>query len=114
MSIVAAAKHGAIFKDTERLRYKESDRIASTVAMLNSLGIQTKVTDCTFTVYPGTLMGGTVDSFHDHRIAMSAAIAAIVCQQPVTILHAECVEKSYPGFWEDYEKLGGKYDQFLR
>ena len=51
------------------------------------------------------LAGGTVDAMGDHRIAMSAAVAACVCTQPVTILGAECVEKSYPRFWQDYEQL---------
>ena len=53
------------------------------------------------------LKGGVVDSANDHRIAMSAAIAAIGCKEPVTILGAEAVEKSYPDFFEDYKKLGG-------
>ena len=55
-----------------------------------------------------TLRGGTVDSCRDHRIAMSAAVAALACREPVTVLGAESVEKSYPGFWEDYCRLGGR------
>ena len=54
------------------------------------------------TVLGTGLHGGTVDSMNDHRIAMSAAIAATVCTAPVTILGAECVEKSYPRVWEEY------------
>ena len=55
------------------------------------------------------LAGGvTVSGHNDHRIAMMAAIAAIRCEGPVTITGAECVKKSYPGFWEDYRSLGGK------
>ena len=49
-----------------------------------------------------------MDSFNDHRIAMMAAVAATRCEKPVTILGAECVAKSYPDFWEEYERLGGK------
>ena len=52
--------------------------------------------------------GGTVDGKNDHRVVMSAAIAATVCEGPVTILGAEAVNKSYPDFWEDFERLGGK------
>ena len=56
-----------------------------------------------------TLPGGaTVDSHNDHRIAMMAAIAATRCEKPVTVAGAECVAKSYPDFWEDYRRLGGK------
>ena len=56
------------------------------------------------------LKGGVVDSFGDHRIAMSAAIAATVCSEPVIIKNADAVEKSYPDFFKDYQKLGGIID----
>ena len=49
----------------------------------------------------------TIDCKNDHRIAMMAAIAATRSNGPVTLLGAECVAKSYPNFWEDYEMLGG-------
>ena len=52
------------------------------------------------------LTGGTVDCCNDHRIAMMAAIAATRCREPVTLLGAECVAKSYPDFWEHYRMLG--------
>ena len=54
------------------------------------------------------LTGGTVSSYNDHRIAMAAAVAATLCQEPVTITNAEAVNKSYPKFWEHLELLGGK------
>ena len=105
LSVVAAANHGAVFTDIARLRLKESDRMASTIAMLESLGGRAEATEDTLTVYGTGLTGGTVDSFGDHRIAMSAAIAATVCKEPVTILGAECVQKSYPKFREEYRRL---------
>lgn len=49
-----------------------------------------------------------MDSCQDHRIAMSAAIASIACENEVVITGAEAVRKSYPAFWEDFKKLGGK------
>ena len=49
-----------------------------------------------------------MDSYNDHRIAMMAAVAATCCQRPVTIAGAECVAKSYPNFWEDYQMVGGE------
>jgi 3-phosphoshikimate 1-carboxyvinyltransferase len=55
-----------------------------------------------------------VDARNDHRIAMAAAIAATVSKGAVTILGAECVEKSYPHFWGEYAHLGGKYEQHIR
>ena len=52
-----------------------------------------------------------MDSHNDHRIAMMAAIAATRCERPVTVTGAECVAKSYPNFWEDYERLGGRIER---
>ena len=114
LSVAAAAQHGAVFTDIRRLRMKESDRVASVIAMLTSLGGRAEADENTLTVYPASFTGGIVDSCNDHRIAMSAAIAATVCTGPVTILGAECVRKSYPSFWEEYRRLGGHYEQHVR
>lgn len=114
LSVVAAAKFGAVFTDICRLRLKESDRVAAIVAMINGLGGKAVATENTITVFGTGLTGGVVDSFSDHRIAMSAAIAATICKEPVTITQAHCVNKSYPSFWETYHALGGNYDQHLR
>ena len=114
LSVAAASNHGAVFTDIRRLRLKESDRVASVMAMLKSLGGRAEADDNTLTVFPSGFTGGVVDSFNDHRIAMSAAIAATVCTGQVTVLGAECVSKSYPGFWEEYRRLGGNYEQHVR
>ena len=114
LSVVAAANRGATFTNIQRLRLKESDRVASTIAMIESLGGKAESNENTLTVYAAGLTGGTVDACNDHRIAMSAAIAATVCTRPVTILGAECVKKSYPKFWEEYARLGGNYELYLR
>ena len=113
LAVVAACRHGAVFTDIHRLRLKESDRVASVIAMLHSLGGRAEADENTLTVYATGLTGGTVDSVNDHRIAMSAAIAATVCSESVTILGAECVRKSYPDFFEEYRRLGGNYEQYL-
>ena len=107
LSVVAATKKGATFTNIRRLRLKESDRVASILSLLSAFGCQATATDDTLTVLPGKFTGGTVDACGDHRIAMSAAIAATIAQAPITILGAECVSKSYPGFWEEYKRLGG-------
>lgn len=114
LSVVAAASCGATFENIRRLRLKESDRVASVIAMLEALGCQATASEDTLTVLPGKFKGGTVDACGDHRIAMAAAIAATAAQSPVTILGAECVSKSYPGFWEEYKRLGGQYEFNLR
>ena len=114
LSVVAAANSGAVFTNIRRLRTKESDRVAAILQMIHELGGKAESTENTLTIYGTGLIGGTVDSCGDHRIAMSAAIAATICQNPVTILGAECVKKSYPHFWDAYSLLGGRYEKQLR
>ncbi|MBQ3011376.1 MAG: 3-phosphoshikimate 1-carboxyvinyltransferase, partial [Oscillospiraceae bacterium] len=114
LSVVAAANKGAVFTNVQRIRTKESDRVRATIAMIRSLGGQAEATNDTLTIYGTGLTGGIVSSFNDHRIAMSAAIAATVCKNDVTILGAQCVNKSYPSFWDEYARLGGKYEQYIR
>lgn len=110
LAVVFGAKNGAVFTDIARLRLKESDRVASVCNMLNKLGVRALATENTLTVTGGKYRSCTIDAAGDHRIAMAAAIAATIADGPVTILGAECVSKSYPSFWEEYNKLGGRYE----
>jgi len=110
LSVAAAAKHGATFTNIRRLRMKESDRVASVCAMLSQLGVNTEATENSLRVIPAQFHGCTIDSAGDHRIAMSAAIAATIADGPVTITVAQCVSKSYPTFWDEYSRLGGQYE----
>jgi 3-phosphoshikimate 1-carboxyvinyltransferase len=97
--------------NAERLRIKESDRLAACTDMLNNLGGNVTVTSDGLEILPTNgLNGGTIDSYGDHRIVMAAAIAALNCKGDVIIKGAEAAEKSYPTFFEDYVKLGGKAD----
>ena len=114
LAIVAGAKKGATFINCARLRLKETDRLTTTAAMIHNLGGKAEIQNDTLIVTGTGYRGGTVDATNDHRIAMSAAIAATVCSEPVTILKAHEVKKSYPGFWEDYKQLGGNYELYLR
>ena len=113
LSVLAAGVKGeTVFTHAERLRIKESDRIKSTVTMLKALGAQAEETEDGLRVI-GTgekLRGGTIDSCNDHRIAMSAAVASIICEGTVTVFTAQAVRKSYPAFWEDFARLGGCID----
>ncbi len=95
------------FTNAERLRLKESDRLAATAKLLRDLGGRVDENPDGLSVYGEQLTGGTVDGMNDHRLVMAAAIAALRCEQPVTILGAEAVNKSYPAFFEDYRALGG-------
>ena len=110
LSVCASVSPGTTeFINAGRLRIKESDRLETTAAMLSALGADVSQSPEGLTVRGvESLAGGTVDSANDHRIAMSAAIASTVCRAPVTVLGAQCVEKSYPAFWDDFESLGGQ------
>ena len=87
-----------------RLRMKESDRLEAVKTELNAIGADIEIDGDTLVIYGvSSLVGGTVNSRGDHRIAMMAAVAAIRADAPVTIVGAECVKKSYPDFWRDFE-----------
>ncbi len=90
----------------ERLRIKESDRLSTVTAMLTALGGNvTETVDGLLIRGVPTLHGGIVDAAGDHRIAMSAAVAATAASGPVTIRGAEAVAKSYPAFWDAFEGI---------
>ena len=81
------------------LKFKESDRITGTAGLLKSLGGDVKVQSDTITINPSPLHGGTIDPADDHRTAMSFAVLGMGIGG-ITIEHAECVNKSFPGFWD--------------
>ena len=107
LAIVAAKAQGkSRIYNASRLRLKESDRLEAMRVNLKALGVQAEETaDGLIIEGNGSLKGGTVDSFNDHRIAMSAAAAALIAQEPIIITGAESVEKSYPDFWTDLAKV---------
>ena len=109
LAVMAAVRSGTTrFVNAARLRIKESDRLSTITAALTALGAEVhEEPDRLIIVGKPSLPGGTVDCANDHRIAMMAAIAATGCTGPVTVLGAECVQKSYPDFWEAYNTLGG-------
>ena len=109
LSVVAAGAVGETrVVNAARLRLKESDRLASTTQLLRGLGAEVEELPEGLVIHGGKrLRGGTVDSAGDHRIAMSAAVAASLCETAVTVSGAECVEKSYPRFWDDFNSLTG-------
>lgn len=106
---LSLAKGESVITGGARLKIKESDRIATTAAMLDALGGDvTPAADGFIVRGVGHFTGGEVDAANDHRIAMCAAVAATVATAPVIIRGAECVNKSYPTFFDDFRKLGGK------
>ena len=107
LSVVAAGAEGETrIVNASRLRLKESDRLKSTAAMLQALGAEVEeLADGLIIRGKAKLAGGTVDACGDHRIAMSAAVASCLCEGKVTVCGSECVKKSYPRFWADWEAL---------
>ena len=109
LSVAAAAAEGeTLFTHVGRLRYKESDRLEAMRTLLASFGISSEIGEDTYKVTGGKAAATTtIDSFGDHRIAMSAAIMSTIAEGETVIDNAECVAKSYPLFYEDFASLGG-------
>lgn len=109
LAVTAAGASGrTVIENAARLRLKESDRLRTTAALLCALGAQvTELPDGLVIEGGRPLSGGTVSACGDHRIAMSAAIAAALSSAPVTVTGAEAAEKSYPRFWDDLQALKG-------
>ncbi|MBQ3567062.1 MAG: 3-phosphoshikimate 1-carboxyvinyltransferase, partial [Oscillospiraceae bacterium] len=97
----------SVITGAQRLKIKESDRLQTTSDAINNLGGHVEITEDGLEIFHAELSSGIVDSCGDHRIAMSAAIAATICEKEVIIKNADSVEKSYPDFFEDYKNLGG-------
>lgn len=107
---LAGALHGATFTNIQRLRLKESDRVAAMQTELRKLGVETAATETTLTVRPG-LRAPTEPLFghNDHRVVMAEAL--LLSAVGGVIEGAEAVAKSYPDFWEQYRTLGVDCDE---
>ena len=107
LALLAGRARGiTVISGIEGLRGKESDRIESTLALLASLGVKAayKGGSMKITGRPAFSAVSPVDTFGDHRIAMAAAAAALVCPG-LEIRNPGCVDKSYPGFWNDFKQV---------
>lgn len=108
LAVLAAQAEGTSeFVHAAHLRGKESDRLASTAAMICALGGRALAQPDGLEITGGGLSGGTVESFGDHRIVMAAAVAASLCAGRTAICGAQTAAKSYPGFFRDFAALGG-------
>lgn len=93
----------------ERLRFKESDRLMAIADVINTLGGNvTETADGLIIQGVENFTGGSVTSHNDHRIAMAVAVASIRAEGKIILAGAEAVNKSYPHFWKDFERLGGE------
>ena len=112
LAVAAAVAQGTTeFTGVGRLRFKESDRLAAVKDLLSSFGITSQIGEDSFTVFGGEpVVEKDVDSYNDHRIAMSAAVMASVASGVTTIKEHTCVAKSYPTFFDDFAMLGGSVE----
>ncbi len=102
LSVVATNSEGTTkISGCSRLRIKESDRIETTVKMITALGGKISADNDCIVIDGHPLSGGIVNSENDHRIAMSAAVAAFGTKNEITIENAQAVNKSYPSFWDE-------------
>ena len=105
--LAAAAEGRSLITGLGRARLKESDRVKAVAENLKRMGIDVTEEADRLIITGGKPHGAVIDSFEDHRIAMAFAMLGATCGGTV-ILGAGCVNKTYPGFWEDFAKAGGK------
>lgn len=111
----ALAEGETVIKDAAELRVKESDRIQSMCQTLSAMGVECEeMEDGMRIVGPAALRTPSrpLPSFGDHRVAMSLAVLGMFADKPLTIRGVECIETSYPGFWDHLKGLGGHVEQF--
>ena len=112
ISLLASLSKGTTkIVNAHRLRLKESDRIESTVSTLKQLGANIKTDGDDIVIIGKKSLKGSeeiYDSYNDHRIAMMLGIASSRCELPITIKQADCINKSYPHFYDDLSSVGGK------
>jgi 3-phosphoshikimate 1-carboxyvinyltransferase len=104
----ALAKGKTVIRDARELRVKESDRIATMAANLRAVGAKVIEREDGMEIHgPATLdKTAVVQSYGDHRVAMSMAVLALYAKEPICIMNIDCIATSYPAFWDDLKRLG--------
>ena len=113
MILGALSKGTTRFTHIRRLRDKESDRIHAMSSVLDAFGVQYKVLEDTMEICGQESFEGnkTIDSFNDHRIIMAITIASLKTKGSLTIKNAQHIQKSYPNFFEEFQRLGGDIEE---
>ena len=98
-----------MIRDAEELRVKESDRVATTGAVLRAFGVDLEERPDGLRVSGGaTIRGASVDSALDHRVAMLGAVAGLLADGDTTVTGADAVAVSYPAFWSDLGRISAQ------
>jgi len=105
VALAAACEGLTTIKGVGRLKVKESDRAVALVSEFTKLGLDISTRGDEMYIRGGRLKGARVHSHHDHRIAMAAAVASLLADGPVVIEDAQAIAKSYPAFYDDFEKI---------
>ena len=108
IAVMAAFAEGTtVIRDAAELKVKESDRIAVVTEGLRRMGADIQPTEDGMIIHGGKpLQGAKINSYLDHRIAMSFAVAGTICDGTMDIVNGDCVNISYPGFYKDLYSLG--------
>lgn len=114
LAVLAANAEGETrIKNVRRLRFKECDRLSAISEELAKIGVKIEASENELKITGGKNYAGCeVSSHNDHRIAMALTVMASCAEGNITILNSQCVKKSYPGFFKDYNLLGGEADVF--
>lgn len=109
LAVAAAfAKGTTVIKGGARLRLKESDRIESVVSNLKRLSVSVEEREDGMIITGGGAKGALLEGYNDHRIPMAFSVAALCADGDTQITDAQSINKTYPTFFEDYNRLGGK------
>ena len=103
-AVACFAEGPTTIRNIAHIRHKETDRIAALATELRKLGAEVDERPDGMTITPRPLTGCAVDTYNDHRMAMSLALIGLKVPG-VVIRNPGCVAKTYPGFWQDLEKL---------
>ena len=108
LAVMAAfAKGPTTIHNIAHLRFKETDRLSALAKELTKLGVNVEIDEDALTIHPEPLHRAEIETYNDHRIAMSFAIAGLRIPQ-LTIANPGCVSKSFPNFWDEFSKLEEK------
>ena len=112
--MVLLTHHGGYIKNFRRLIYKESNRVLSMTEELRKFGVVVKELGKKIYIpkYNGEALHGEIDSHNDHRVLMAMVMMALIYNQEAIINDVEAVNKSYPNFFNDLEKIGVKLERY--